>query len=216
MSKTIMLDRVPRGGIFTLDGVRFVKLDGDGDASFVVTEGTPLENVPFEDEDAGREDHNNFSGSYIQKKIDRWLREDHKAIFDVTVERPIDLTAMDGDTAYGAPLAVGRILTIDEQRKYRRFMPLTDKPYWLATAWTPLRSPNSSTCNAYRVGAGGTLHNSIVYHPYFAARPALYLQSSILVSVEDSEEEKDLSGYTELDLLAELQRRAQKCGTENT
>ena len=42
MSKTIILDRVPLGGTFTLDGVRFVKLDGDHDATFSVAEGIPV------------------------------------------------------------------------------------------------------------------------------------------------------------------------------
>jgi len=208
MKKTIELDRVPRGGNFTLDGVRFVKLDDDGEASFVVTEGTPLENVPFESENAGREDHNNFQYSYVQRAVDGWLQKEHAAIYNAAIVRPIDLTAMDGDTAYGAPLAVGRILTIDEQRKYRRFMPLTDKPYWMATAWTTLRSPYSNTCYAYYVGTGSTLNINYVYNPGFAARPALYLHSSTLVSVEGDEE--GLSGYTDAELLDELQRRAQR------
>lgn len=203
MSKTITLDRVPFGATFTLDGVRFVKLDGDRDAIFALTEDTPadLGYVQFEDDDATRDDHNNFNGSLVQKEIERWLRDKHKPIFDAVVERPIDLTAMDGMTDYGCPLTVGRILTIDEYRKHRRFIPLTDKPYWLATGWTTASSPRSSATRAYGIGDGGTVHSSYVYVPNFAARPALYLQSQILV------EEKKLEDYTELELLGELQRR---------
>lgn len=209
MKKTIELSQVRPGEIFTLDGAEFARLPvEEAGAILVVTADVLPENVPFENEDADREAHNNFSGSYVQKKVDRWLWVDHPAIFEAAVERPIDLTAMDGDTAYGAPLAVGRLLTIDEQRKYRRFMPLTDKPYWLATAWTTLRSPYSGTDYACGVGTGGALNSYYVCDPHFAARPALYLKSSILVSIEDGEEERDLSGYTELELLEELQRRA--------
>lgn len=209
MSKTITLDRVPFGATFTLDGVRFVKLDGDRDAIFALTEDTPadLGYVQFEDDDATRDDHNNFNGSLVQKEIERWLRDKHKPIFDAVVERPIDLTAMDGMTDYGCPLTVGRILTIDEYRKHRRFIPLTDKPYWLATGWTTASSPNSSASYAYYIDTDGTVNYSNVYHPYFAARPALYLQSQILVSVDTDEEEKKLEDYTELELLGELQRR---------
>ena len=209
MSKTITLDRVPFGATFTLDGVRFVKLDGDRDAIFALTEDTPadLGYVQFEDDDATRDDHNNFNGSLVQKEIERWLRDKHKPIFDAVVERPIDLTAMDGMTDYGCPLTVGRILTIDEYRKHRRFIPLTDKPYWLATGWTTASSPRSSATNAYGIRGGGTVYYRNVCSPYFAARPALYLQSQILVSVDTDEEEKKLEDYTELELLGELQRR---------
>jgi len=209
MSKTITLDRVPFGATFTLDGVRFVKLDGDRDAIFALTEDTPadLGYVQFEDDDATRDDHNNFNGSLVQKEIERWLRDKHKPIFDAVVERPIDLTAMDGMTDYGCPLTVGRILTIDEYRKHRRFIPLTDKPYWLATGWTTASSPVSLTYNAYSIYADGTVRNNCVYFADFAPRPALYLQSQILVSVDTDEEEKKLEDYTELELLGELQRR---------
>lgn len=209
MSKTITLDRVPFGATFTLDGVRFVKLDGDRDAIFALTEDTPadLGYVQFEDDDATRDDHNNFNGSLVQKEIERWLRDKHKPIFDAVVERPIDLTAMDGMTDYGCPLTVGRILTIDEYRKHRRFIPLTDKPYWLATGWTTASSPFSSTRYAYYIGTDGTVYYNDVYYANFAPRPALYLQSQILVSVDTDEEEKKLEDYTELELLGELQRR---------
>lgn len=209
MSKTITLDRVPFGATFTLDGVRFVKLDGDRDAIFALTEDTPadLGYVQFEDDDATRDDHNNFNGSLVQKEIERWLRDKHKPIFDAVVERPIDLTAMDGMTDYGCPLTVGRILTIDEYRKHRRFIPLTDKPYWLATGWTTASSPDSSTDNAYCVLLDGAVYSLNVYSNIFAPRPALYLQSQILVSVDTDEEEKKLEDYTELELLGELQRR---------
>lgn len=212
MSKTITLDRVPLGGTFTLDGVRFVKLDGDREAVFALTEDIPADMgyVQFEDDDATREDHNNFSGSLVQKEIERWVRDKHKPIFDAVVERPIDLTTMDGMTDYGYPLTVARILTIDEYRKHRRFIPLTDKPYWLATGWTTASSPYSNTDYAYGIRTGGTVNDGYVYYARFAPRPALYLQSKILVSIDTDEEEKKLEDYTELELLGELQRRVQK------
>lgn len=212
MSKTITLDRVPLGGTFTLDGVRFVKLDGDREAVFALTEDIPADMgyVQFEDDDATREDHNNFSGSLVQKEIERWVRDKHKPIFDAVVERPIDLTTMDGMTDYGYPLTVARILTIDEYRKHRRFIPLTDKPYWLATGWTTASSPFSNTNSAYRIYTDGAVNYGDVYSARFAPRPALYLQSKILVSIDTDEEEKKLEDYTELELLGELQRRVQK------
>lgn len=205
--KNLALAQVRRGERFTLDGVEFVKLEDDLDAAFAVAADTLPECCQFESDDAEREDHNNFSGSHIAKVMERWLRDQHKPIFDATLERPIDLTSMDGMTTYGKPFAVARLLTIDEFRKYRRFIPLTSKPFWTATPWTTLRSPYSKDSYAYGIVTDGTVGSSGVYNAYFAPRPALYLQSSILVSVETEDEEKVLADYTDTELMDELYRR---------
>lgn len=123
------------------------------------------------------------------------------------MERPIDLTSMDGMTTYGKPFTVARLLTIDEFRKYRRFIPLTSKPFWTATPWTTLRSPGSGADIAYYISTDGSVRGDNVYSAYFAPRPALYLQSSILVSVETEDEEKVLADYTDTELMDELYRR---------
>lgn len=134
--KDLALAQVRRGERFTLDGVEFVKLEDDLDAAFAVTADTLPECCQFEDDDAEREDHNNYAGSLLSKTVERWLRDKHPDIFSAVVERPIDLTTMDGMTDYGKPLAVVRALTIDEYRKHRSILPLASKPYWLATGWT--------------------------------------------------------------------------------
>lgn len=206
-AKTMKLDQVRQGETFTLDGVKFVKLDSDEEATFAVTVGMPLDCCQFEDDDADREDHNNFSGSLIQKVMERFWREQHSDIFKAIVERPIDLTSMDGMMTYGKPYTVARLLTIDEYRKYRRFIPLTDKAYWTATPWTTLRSPYSDANYAYNIDSDGSVLGDDVYYAIFAPRPALYLQSSILVSVETVDEEKVLTDYTDTELMDELYRR---------
>lgn len=205
--KTIELGKVRQGERFKLDGVEFVKLDCDEEATFVLTADTLPECCAFEDDDAEREDHNNFDRSLIQKHMERFFREQHSPIFKAIVERPIDLTGMDGMTTYGKPFTVARLLTIDEFRKYRRFIPLTIKPFWTATPWTTLRSPYSDANNAYYIDSGGSVSGYNVYVASFAPRPALYLQSSILVSVETEDEEKVLADYTDTELMDELYRR---------
>ena len=171
--KNMELCRVRQGEAFTFDGVRFVKLDESAGAAFVVAEDVMLENIPFEREDAEREDHNNYIGSNLEREGTRWLREQHLGTFDAVVERPIDLTTMDGMTDYGMPLASVRALTIDEYRKYRHLIPLTDEPYWLATGWTTKRSPYSDTNFAYYIDTDGSVYGNLVNFPNFAARPAL-------------------------------------------
>ena len=198
--KDLALAQVRRGEHFAIDGVEFVKLEDDLDAAFAVAADTLPECCQFEDDDAEREDHNNYAGSLLSKTVERWLRDKHPAIFSAVVERPIDLTTMDGMTDYGKPLTVVRALTIDEYRKHRSILPLTSKPYWLATGWT--------TNNfAYYFGTGGTVYYDSVYNAYFAPRPALYLKSSILVSVETEDEGKALADYSDTDLIDELYRR---------
>lgn len=205
--KTIELGKARQGEHFKLDGVEFVKLDCDEEATFALTADTLPECFAFEDDDAEREDHNNFDRSLIQKIMERFWREQHSPIFKAIVERPIDLTSMDGMTTYGKPFTVARLLTIDEFRKYRRFIPLTSKPFWTATPWTTLRSPSSDANFAYFISTGGSVYNDNVCNANFAPRPALYLQSSILVSVETEDEEKVLADYTDTELMDELYRR---------
>lgn len=206
--KDLALAQVRRGERFALDGVEFVKLEDDMDAAFAVAADTLPECCQFEDDDAEREDHNNYAGSLLSKTVERWLRDKHPAIFSAVVERPIDLTTMDGMTDYGKPLAVARALTIDEYRKHRSVLPLTSKPYWLATGWTTNSSPISSDGRAYYIYTDGAVYNGLsVYSAIFAPRPALYLKSSILVSVETEDEGKALADYSDTDLIDELYRR---------
>lgn len=206
--KDLALAQVRRGEHFTLDGVEFVKLEDDLDTTFAVTADTLPECCQFEDDDAEREDHNNYAGSLLSKTVERWLRDKHPAIFSAVVERPIDLTTMDGMTDYGKPLAVVRALTIDEYRKHRSILPLTSKPYWLATGWTTNSSPSSNVYYAYVIRTDGTVGDyGRVYYARFAPRPALYLKSSILVSVETEDEGKALADYSDTDLIDELYRR---------
>lgn len=205
--KNLELCRVRQGEAFTFDGVRFVKLDESAGAAFVVAEDVLLKNTPFECEDAEREDHNNFKGSNLELSIVELLTVKHREIYDAVVERPIDLTTMDGMTDYGMPTVTVRALTIDEYRKYRKFIPLASKPYWLATGWTTKSSPRSDASYAYYVDTDGSLYIDYVCNAFFAARPALYLKSSILVSVDTEDEGKVLTDYSDSELIDELYRR---------
>lgn len=208
MAKAIELFKVRSGETFTLDGVEFVKLGEDLGDALVLARDVVMKNVPFEDKDAEREDHNNYIGSNLEKQCVRWLRDKHPTIFENAVEHPIDLTTMDGMTDYGMPLALVRALTIDEYRKYRRFIPLAHEPYWLATGWTTASSPGSDTDGAYYIVTDGCVYYNRVYLAIFAPRPALYLKSSILVSVDDGEaKEKGIRDYTDTELMDELYRR---------
>lgn len=167
--------------------------------------GTLPDYCAFESEDADDDrDHNNFIGSNVKRVVDEWLHS-HKVLSEAALALPIDLTSMDGMTDYGMPNVYGRILTVDEYRKYRRFIPLTDKPFWTATPWCTRSSYSNDS--AYCVDAGGSLYGYYVFNADRCARPALALKSSLLVSVSAEDGEKALCDYTDTELLDELLRR---------
>lgn len=218
MIKNMELAQVRRGESFILDGVKFVKLDEDAHASFVLTADVLPKHIPFEHKDAERKDHDNFVGSYLQKHVDIWLHQGHPNISKAVVERPINLLSMCGETVYGTPCVFGRVLTLDEYRRYRKYIPLASDWYWLATSYSPNSSNYGNACYVNAVGGVNTGGN--VYNGYVCARPALYLESSILVSVEvetdDIEKMQDkvtalqretLIACKNAELIAELFRR---------
>lgn len=206
MTKKMEICKVRNGERFIVDGEEFVKLDDIAGGAFVLLADTLPDYCAFESEDADDDrDHNNFIGSNVKRVVDKWLHS-HKTLSNAALARPIDLTSMDGMTDYGMPNVYGRILTVDEYRKYRRFIPLTDKPFWTATPWCT-RSSSSSSYIAYVVDSGGSVSNFYAYFAYRCARPALALKSSLLVSVEVESEGKALCDYTDTELLDELLRR---------
>lgn len=202
MTKTMEICKVRNGERFIVDGEEFVKLGEVAGGVFVLLVGTLPDYCAFESEDR---DHNNFIGSNVKRVVDEWLHR-HKILSEAALALPIDLTSMDGMTDYGMPNVYGRILTVDEYRKYRRFIPLTDKPFWTATPWCT-RSSHSSYYYAFNVDPDGSVDYSYVYRASLCARPALALKSSLLVSVEAENGEKALCDYTDTELLDELLRR---------
>lgn len=209
MTKKMEICKVRNGEHFIVDGEEFVKLDDIAGGAFVLLADTLPDYCAFESEDADDDrDHNNFIGSNVKRVVDEWLHR-HKTLSNAAMALPIDLTSMDGMTDYGMPNVYGRILTVDEYRKYRRFIPLTDKPFWTATPWCTRSSYSGGDYDgAYFVGAGGGVDgNGRAYNALICARPALALKSSLLVSVSVEDGEKALCDYTDTELLDELLRR---------
>lgn len=110
-------------------------------------------------------------------------------------------------TDYGMPCVKARTLTIDEFRKYRCYIPLTSKPWWTATPWCTDNSPYSGAYYAYRIYTDGSVYYSYVCYEFFAPRPAFYLKSSILVSINDGAPDKGIRDFSDTDLIDELYRR---------
>ena len=207
MIKKMEICKVRNGERFIVDGEEFVKLDDIAGGAFVLLADTLPDYCAFESEDADDDRyHNNFIGSNVKRVVDEWLHR-HKTLSNAAMALPIDLTSMDGMTDYGMPNVYGRILTVDEYRKYRRFIPLTDKPFWTATPWCTRSSGSGNYSYAYSANTGGSVTSNYAYTANRCARPALALKSSLLVSVSVEDGEKALCDYTDTELLDELLRR---------
>ena len=207
MTKKMEICKVRNGERFIVDGEEFVKLDDIAGGAFVLLADTLPDYCAFESEDADDDrDHNNFIGSNVKRVVDEWLHR-HKTLSNAAMALPIDLTSMDGMTDYGMPNVYGRILTVDEYRKYRRFIPLTDKPFWTATPWCTRSSGSSNSSIACYVDTDGGVYSYRAFYAGTCARPALALKSSLLVSVSVEDGEKALCDYTDTELLDELLRR---------
>lgn len=164
MTKTMEICKVRNGERFIVDGEEFVKLGEVAGGVFVLLVGTLPDYCAFESEDADDDrDHNNFIGSNVKRVVDEWLHR-HKILSEAALALPIDLTSMDGMTDYGMPNVYGRILTVDEYRKYRRFIPLTDKPFWTATPWCTRSSYSSNGNLAYYVDTDGGVDRNYAYY----------------------------------------------------
>ena len=92
-----------------------------------------------------------------------------------------DLMSLDGQTEYGNCLDSVSLLTVDEYREYRQFIPNTDDWWWLASPWsTPCN--NDETWEAV-VSPSGNICNYCYYY-YFGVRPVCIFSSAIFESEE--------------------------------
>lgn len=121
------------------------------------------------------------------------------AVFDgeSLLSHTVDLVADNGDRAYGAVADLVFILTCDEYRKYREFIPHYDDWIWTATPWYCGDGDDGSytghAVNVRCVGRGGLLgkngaHYSCAVEPACILNPAsLNLRQSMAFVEEVSE-----------------------------
>ena len=95
-----------------------------------------------------------------------------------------DLLSMDGQTEYGTCKDLVSLISVDEYRKYRKFLPSTDRYWWTIT---PDSTPcnNDSTC--LRVVSPVGRINCDDYDCSSGVRPFCIFSSSIFESEEDDD-----------------------------
>lgn len=211
-----------QGTIFTYAKKQFVVLEGMDDGVFCILAQSRI-SVPFHNSDDAP--MNNYAKSSLRRTIEGpWLDElladggsrDDMVPFDV------DLRPTDQSEGYGTlENVLAAPLTLWQYGKYKDIIPLNeDDWWWLVTPWACpwLRSPYTLYANyAWSVLSNGYAGDYYCTSTY-GVRPALKLNSELLVSVEGDEEEEradgecdnytvDLSRVNTASLLKEIERR---------
>lgn len=104
---------------------------------------------------------NNWAKSRARKK----LNTEFLSLMDENDLLPFesDITADNGDTAYGKCVDKIGILSCDLYRKYRKIVPLFDEWMWTCTPWH-CGTPNSGTAYSVRlVNSDGTMNSYSSY-----------------------------------------------------
>lgn len=121
--------------------------------------------------------------NYRTSNVRRILSDMANAAFDVKSLLPhtVDLVADNGDHAYGTVQDLVFILTCDEYRKYREFVPLYDNWIWTATPWW-CGDKDSDAGNSYYVRvviATGQLHYDYACYGHSIAPACIFNPASL-------------------------------------
>ena len=212
------------GRIFNFAGEQFVVLEQRDGAAFVLL-AQSKESCPFNDKD-NVENRNDYTCSTLKERIDKWVEALSRTSEEAAAILPfeVDLSCTDRSKSYGTITVKAAPLTLWQYGQFKELIPLNeDDWYWLVTPWACrwLRSPDPYGVNrVWYVYSSGDYDDS--YASYSdGIRPALLLNSDLLVSLDDEVEKEscdegdtctcgktvDLSGVCTKDLMAEIYRR---------
>lgn len=168
VNNTTTIDELEQGAVFKWGKKEYIKLDATSAGCLCLAKDVWFKSK-FDDQT------NDWSKSQLRgyiatKSIDFIPDIDKLMLFDR------DLTTDDGLTDYGYCYddAIS-MLTCDEYRKYRKYIPVTDELYWTITAVT--------TNNRYvrNVFSDGSLYYDGACDGYYGVRPLICLDNGTLV-----------------------------------
>ena len=143
---------------------------------------------------------------FMNKLIENGAKREDMVAYD------LDLSETDGSDGYGVLQNVlAAPLTLWDYGKYKGVIPNNeDGAWWLATPlWAP-RSPYTYDSNHVWYVRSDGYYNYWRYYYTFGVRPAIVLNSSLLVSYEGEEEEIDLERVPNELFMEEVERRWKK------
>lgn len=218
------LASISPGAIFDFAGEKFVVLDQCEGMTFVLLAQSKV-SCPFNDKE-NVEDRNNYIGSTLEERINQWVESLPRTKAEAAAILPfeVDLSCTDRSASYGTITVKAAPLTLWQYGQFKELIPLNeDDWWWLVTPWACrwLRSPyTGNTNNVWLVYTNGDYDDRSASGSY-GIRPALLLNSELLVSVEGDENEGegcecdsprvDLGKVDTLTLVREVERRL-SCG----
>lgn len=204
----IKVMEVAAGKTVKVAGMMWVVLDHiEGKGTLCLMEDI-LEERAFHNED--KEGCNNWANSSLREYLNSEFAA--RLLDRQLAEMEVDLTSDDGMKNYGKTKDYIALLTADQYRKYREFIPSADDWWWLVTPWT-CNSANS--CGVRNVSTGGTLYISNACFGDSGVRPALIFKESVIADDDNPAErsEADIKDWKEVEesaakALAELDEMA--------
>lgn len=193
------LKTAPRGTAFNYAGQRWVVLEHNATGTLCLTEKI-VEDRAF---DAGN--CNDFSKSSSLRHLNGSFLDtliDAAGCSSAFLTSELDLTTDDGLKDYGTCNVTIFLLTVDQYRRNRDVIPNVDDWWWLSTAFST--ASNGYEHSVRGVRSNGTLNNDYAYNGYNGLRPACYLDSDLLISVEDGDEDTGVSPQEAGTIVAEL------------
>lgn len=197
--KKIALKHADRGTAFDYAGQTWIKLE-ETDGRALCLSKDIIEKRAFDEGD-----RNNFAvssskeylnGPYLDNLID------DVAGPNAFLQSELDLTTDDGLKDYGTCTVTIFLLTVDQYRRNRDVIPNADDWWWLSTAFST--ESNGYESLARYVDSDGTLDGNLAYGGYYGLRPACYLDSDLLISVEDDEATEDVTPEHAGEIIAAL------------
>ena len=158
--------KIKDGEHFMYKGIEFIRLGKEQGGILCITAKVWKE-LPFD-----KNSCNNYTKSSLRKE----LQQKFLPLLDEADLLPyeMDLTADNGDTAYGKCTDKVGLISCDLYRKYRNFIPLFDEWMWTCTAWHCISG------HAYyvrRVHTSGTLNYNVASHAFGVVPACIFIEN---------------------------------------
>lgn len=155
------------GEEFVYNGIRFICLDVIDGNYFAITADCLCEKRFNDNYNDGC---NNWKTSTLRRFLNEDVLEEH---FDAKhlIKQTSDLTADNGDKAYGTCEDYITLLTCDQYRKYRDYVPLFEECMWTLTPW---RCDPGYAGSVRLVNPTGAVYISSAYSSYGLAPVCLF------------------------------------------
>lgn len=151
------IDVVSAGERFDFKGFEWIVLDNNVDGGVLAVMTSTWNNKEYIFDDDSR---NNYAKSSLRRKLlDELLPVLGE---DNLIPHEVDLVADNGDDRYGTVTDRVFILSCDEYRKYRKYVPLLPEWMWTCTPWYISHAGSSSHVRG--VSDAGSLGNFSAYY----------------------------------------------------